>query len=164
MTMSIYDAAKVLGLTGTLTPEDIRTAFREAAKKYHPDVNPAGLQMMQLVNAAFEALKDYSEPVDVKEQDVTYGDLLNEALNAILHLDGLDIEICGAWVWVGGNTFAHKQALKTANYKWAPKKLRWYFRPAAYRSWSRGKYDMDEIRERYGSTKPNVKYQQRLAS
>ena len=33
--------------------------------------------------------------------------------------NGLEIEICGLWMWVGGETKKHKDALKDAGYKWA---------------------------------------------
>ena len=150
--MNIYDAAKILGLTGEITPQDTKTAYREACKKYHPDVNPAGGEMIKLINAAYDALRDYSG--DIKEQQTDYGDLLNEALNAVFHLSGLVIEICGAWVWITGSTHDHKDSLKGAGFKWASKKKAWYFRPDEYRSRSRGSTSLEEIREKYGSTKP----------
>ncbi len=40
--MNIYDAAKILSLSGSLTPELVKAAYRQACKKYHPDINPAG--------------------------------------------------------------------------------------------------------------------------
>ena len=150
--MNQYDAAKILGLSGELTPEIIKVAYRRAATKYHPDKNPAGLEMMKLVNQAYDVLKDFSG--DVKEQQADYGDLLNEALNAIINIHALNIEICGAWVWVSGDTRSHKDTLKEAGYKWASKKKLWYYRPEGYRSSSRGKLDMDEIRARHGSITP----------
>ncbi len=34
------DYYATLGVKKTATPEEIRKAFRKAARKYHPDVNP----------------------------------------------------------------------------------------------------------------------------
>ena len=150
--MNQYDAAKILGLSGELTPELIKVAYRRASMKYHPDRNAAGLEMMKLVNQAFDVLKDFSG--DVKEQQADYGDLLNEALNAIINIHTLSIEICGAWVWVSGDTRSHKDTLKEAGYKWASKKKLWYYRPEGFRSSSRGSLNIDEIRTKYGSTTP----------
>ena len=150
--MNIYDAAKILSLTGEITPEMAKKAYRNACKKYHPDVNPPGGEMMKLINAAFAVLKDYEG--DVKEQQADYSELLNDALNAVLGLNGLVIEICGAWVWITGNTREHKDALKAASFKWANKKKAWYYRPADYKSRSKGSSTLSQIREKYGSTTP----------
>ena len=38
----------------------------------------------------------------------------NSSLNAMVGLDGLDIEVCGAWVWVSGETYKHKAVFKEA--------------------------------------------------
>jgi uncharacterized membrane protein len=150
--MKTTDAAKILGLAGEITPETVRDAYRRAAMKYHPDRNPAGLEMMQAVNAAYEALKEFSG--DVEQDASTYADDLNDALNSIIECAGLEIEVCGAWVWVSGDTKAHKDTLKAAGYRWAPKKLRWYYRPedwAPMSRFARGRYSMEEIREKHGS-------------
>ncbi|NQV82384.1 MAG: DnaJ domain-containing protein [Rhodospirillales bacterium] len=155
--MNQYDAAKILGLTGEIDPQMAKAAYRAAALKYHPDINAAGEEMMKLINEAFEVLENFTG--DVKEQDVSYGAAVNDALNAIIRLAGLDIEICGAWIWVTGDTRTHKEALKSAGYRWASKKLSWYFRPAQYRSRSRGKYTMDDIRTTYGSARPAAQSQ-----
>ena len=151
--MNIYDAAKILSLSGSVTPELIKTAFREACKKYHPDINPAGEEMMKVVNAAYEVLKNHSG--EIKEEQADYGEEFNTALNSILALDGLNIEIMGVWIWVTGDTITHKNHLKEAGFKWASKKKAWHFRPANYRSSSRGQTPLEEIRAKYGSEKPN---------
>ena len=150
--MNIYDAAKILGLSGCTDPATTKKAYREACKKYHPDVNPAGHEMMKVVIEAYQALKEHDG--DLKEQQTDYGDTLNEALNAVLGLHGLIVEICGAWVWITGETKAHKETLKETGYKWASKKKAWYFRPEEFRSRSRGKSTLNDIREKYGSAKP----------
>jgi hypothetical protein len=156
--MKIAEAANFLGIFGEITPEIAKAAYRAASKKFHPDVNPAGEEMMKIINAAYDVLKDFVGKVERQEgepeQDRNYPEAVNEALNAIIGLDGLEIEICGTWVWVGGNTRDHKDALKATGFRWAKKKVRWYFRPAEWKSTGRGKMSMDEIRFKYGSSRP----------
>ena len=147
--MNIYDAAKILGLSGEVNIQDTKTAYRAACKKYHPDINPAGEDMMKVINEAYDALKDYVG--EIKSEQTDYGDLLNDALNAVSSLPALVIEICGSWVWLTGDTRAHKEALKEAGFKWAAKKKAWYFRPEQFRSRSKGSSSLEEIRAKYGS-------------
>ena len=145
-----YDACKILGITGDINPEIVKQAYKRACMKYHPDRNPAGLEMMKSVNLAYESLKNLDEKIDIKESVINYGDELNAAIVTVLNL-GLTVEICGSWLWVSGDTRTHKDTLKQAGFNWAPKKQMWSFHPSDYRSWSRGRASMDQIRERYGS-------------
>ena len=162
--MQIKDAAKLLGLSGNVTPEDVKKAYRQAAMKYHPDRNPAGSDMMKVINAAYEVLKDFTgeftHNTEQTEQD--YPEALNDALNAIVGLDGLNIEICGAWVWVSGATYNYKTILKDSGFKFAPKKKSWYFRPEDWSSSSRGSFSMDDIRDKFGSNIPEHKKKKQL--
>jgi hypothetical protein len=134
--MNIYDAAKILGLSGALTPQETKAAYRVACKKYHPDINPVGEEMMKIINQAYGALKDYTG--EMSSEQIDYGDLLNDALNAISGLPALVIDICGSWVWVTGETREHKDMLKQAGFKRAAKKKAWYFRPEEFSSRSKG--------------------------
>ena len=157
--MRLQDALDILK-PADLTPQGIKLAWRLACSKYHPDKG-GSTAMMQAVNAAYDALlaADHIEPT---ESTSDYGEELNAAINAILGLSGLNVEICGSWVWVSGDTRTHKDALKTAGYHWAPKKAMWHFRPAGFRSFGRGRASMDEIRNKYGSTRPKFTPTNRL--
>ncbi len=152
MKLNLNDAFNLLGISaGHLTPDDIKKAYRKAAQKYHPDKNPAGLEMMQAINAAYEVVKDFNGEVYTKGNNKDYGDQINAALNAIINL-GLTIEICGAWVWVTGDTKPHRGTLKQAGFFWAVKKLAWYFRPEDAKCYSsKGSFTLEAIREKYGS-------------
>ena len=57
---------------------------------------------MKVINEAYGVLKDYSG--EIKSEQTDYGDLLNDALNAVYSLPALVIEICGSWVWLTGDT------------------------------------------------------------
>lgn len=170
-TALIHGAAKVLGITGEITPEIVKAAYRRAAMKYHPDRNPAGLVMMKAVNAARLALADFRGNLDHSEEAGQYGDDLNDAIAHLLHSIGLDLEICGAWLWVTGETKTHKDIIKAFEtdsgnkFRWHSKKLSWYFAPNDYTGFrrfkSRGNVAMDDIRERYGSA--HVSTQRRTA-
>jgi len=164
--MKLLDAAHLLSLSGSVTPEDIKKAHRRAAMKFHPDRNPAGLEMMKAINAAFDVLKDFTG--DLSESGVTpegggYPDSLNDALNTIVEFDGISIEVCGAWVWVGGETYQHRKALKEASFRYASKKKLWYFRPDNWASSSRGRFSMTDIRETFGSESIAKKKKTQLA-
>lgn len=164
--MKNTDAARILGVSGEVTPQDTKQAYRVAAMKYHPDRNPAGADMMKMVNAAFDALREYCGEIPTGDEESTqdYSEAVNTALNAILGLSGLDIEICGAWVWVSGETYQHKAVLKDTGFKFASKKKSWYFRPEDWCSASRGAFSMDDIRDKYGSSKPSQPSRKTLSS
>jgi hypothetical protein len=73
-------------------------------------------------------------------------------------LDGLDIELCGSFIWVGGNTFEHRDAIRAIVPQdyfhpaiWHHKKRLWYFSPLGYRKRSAQELDMDRIRDVFGS-------------
>jgi DnaJ-class molecular chaperone len=149
--MTILDALNLLGLESGCTQEEIKLAYKSACKKYHPDINPGGLEMMKLINAANDTVREYDGGEVKGSSQTNYGEEINNAINAIINLENIFIEICGAWIWVSGNTRTYKNILKQAGFKWAPKKKLWYFRPNNFKSSSRGKMSIDEIRIKYGS-------------
>jgi len=159
--MKLSDALNILGITGDYTPESVKQAYRKACSIYHPDRNPAGLEMMKMVNQAYEALKEESGQAQAAGEASDYGSEISESLSKIIHL-GLDIEVCGSWVWLHGDTKPHKELLKEAGFMWAPKKALWYYRPADYKSKARGNFSMDDIRLRHGREKVTLRERSKL--
>ena len=161
--MNTAQAADILNMEpGAVANEQtVKAAYRRAAMKYHPDKG-GSTEMMQAVNEAYKYMQDHYGTLPSINTDQGYADRLNDAINAIVTMEGLVIEVCGLWVWVSGDTKAHKESLKAAGYFWASKKFMWYFRPADQQG-GRGKSTMEDIRTKYGSQSVPTKRAQALA-
>lgn len=66
--MSYYEE---LGLTKEAKPEEIKKAYRELSKKYHPDKNPDDKEAEEKFKKISEAYEILSDPVKRKEYDET---------------------------------------------------------------------------------------------
>lgn len=70
MAKNYYD---ILGVSKTATDEEIKKAYRQLAKKYHPDLNPGNTEAaekLKEVNQAFSVLSDKTK----RQNYDTYGD------------------------------------------------------------------------------------------
>lgn len=135
---------------------DLKSEFRRLAMEHHPD-RGGDTATMQAINAAYEtAVKrilsgqgkneaEIDEQVEIEAE-------FRERIETIINLDGITIEICGRWIWVTGGTYPHRQALKDAGFWWASKKFAWYWHPSDSKTAGRGKFSLNEIRQKYGST------------
>lgn len=162
--MNISEALNIFGLSGSITEQEVKKTYRRLAIKYHPDKNPAGASMMQMINSAFDFLKTNMAKVNGYSHDESeaydYGDAVNDMLNKLfnLHADGLIVEVCGNWIWVSGNTKQYSAQLGRKEggigFFWSKNKSAWYYRPDEYKSSNRGRaFSLDEIREHHGSEK-----------
>jgi len=150
--MTLQKALNILRPSGN-TDDDLKRAYRIACKRYHPDVNPDGLELMKLINAAYEFLKKHIHKWHYQQvnDDIPIDEVLQGIINKIKHFRDISLEICGTWLWVSGNTRPVKDYLKEAGLRYAPKKHQWYWRPAGYRKRSKRIFTMEEIRATYGS-------------
>ena len=72
-------------------------------------------------------------------------------INTLVRLRGVEVEICGSWIWVSGNTKEHKDVLKQLGFRFAYKKKAWYYHKDKFRKKSREELTMDDIRDMFGS-------------
>ena len=145
---------------GIKTLEELRNKYRDLIKINHPD-NGGALETMQEINsqydAAFKLLKSGANLNDEKTKikwSETEDAAIREALNKVVGLKGLNIEIVGCWIWIDGETFPVKEVLKEAGYQWSRNRQKWHFAPYGMTGYKKGgkKQDFDTIRRKYGST------------
>ena len=136
--------------------DELKKAYRRLAMKYHPDCGGSD-EIMKQINAEhdalFETLKaNHNKTADEYHQTTETAEEFRDIVNALLKLDGLEIELCGSWLWIGGNTKEHKDALKMMGCRWSSNKKLWYWHhEEAGRKWRKGNTTMQEIRRKYGS-------------
>ncbi|WP_233981881.1 J domain-containing protein [Pectobacterium versatile] len=155
--MNVQEALNIFGLSGELSEKDIKNTYKKLALKYHPDRNPLGAELMKAVNAAFDFLIANLDKINQfqssdENEHYNYAEELEEVLVKLMGLSGVIYEVIGNWIWISGNTFEHKQALKDIDCKWAAKKQQWFYRPEEHKSMrNRREHSIDEIREMYGT-------------
>lgn len=140
------------------TLEELKKSYHAAAMKHHPD-RGGDENTMKAINAEyaarFQAIKqsNNTQTTTAHATSESAGDFM-WIIDHLLRLDGLEIELCGRWLWIGGNTRAHKEQLKACGCRWSRRKGLW--------SWHfeedgdgrhRGTKTMSQIRSKYGSTR-----------
>ena len=143
--------------TNCKTAEELKKAYRTWAKKLHPDLGGNAEEFKQMQNE-YEKLWERLKNVHQNAQGETYTKETDETpqefihiINVLITLVGVEVEICGKWIWVSGNTKAHKETLKQLKFKWAHKKQAWYYHAEPYKKKSRRELTLDEIRDMFGS-------------
>lgn len=138
------------------TLDDLKKVYRQLAMKHHPD-RGGDEETMKAINneyeKAFELLKRQQNSTATEDKYKTTEDASEfiNIINALLKLDGLQIDLCGCWLWIGGNTRAHKEELKAAGCRWSSQKKLWSWHHAEDGSrYYRGKRTMSEIYQKYG--------------
>lgn len=144
---------------GVSNIEELKKAWKELCKKHHPDVG-GSLEIMQAINneydKLFEELKNNHNSTHEKKVTEASGEY-REVMMKIINLEGIEIELCGTWLWLSGNTYKNKESIKAAGFEWSKSKKMWYWHPEEQESlFYRGKKSMDSIRKTYGSEKVTV--------
>ncbi len=139
----------------TITTLDaLKKEYRRLALLMHPDCGGSDAEMQELNRQYDEALKRIRFGAPEGSRDAESTETAAEfvrIIDLLIRLN-LDVELCGSWLWIGGDTKPVKDQLKAAGCRWAAKKCLWYWRPAdSAPSKSRRSVPMSDIRQKYGS-------------
>jgi hypothetical protein len=95
----------------------------------HSSVN--NLSSFHKSNFDPNALATSKRPTEVKTEP-EWQEIQDETLKAIADL-GLEIEVCGSWLWVFEADDSHEAKLRAAGFKWSYGKGAWYLNPPSKR-------------------------------
>lgn len=153
------------------TIEELKAQYKKLAMQNHPD-RGGNVENMKEINREYDELfarlKNVHQTADGKtytnrEETHETPNEFREIIERLITLDGIQIELCGSWLWITGNTLLHKDVLRELRFKWSKSKCAWYYHSDGYRKHTGRSYTLDEIRDLHGSETIKSKPQLRLA-
>lgn len=144
------------------TIEELKQEYHRLALIHHPDKGGEVI-LMQAINIEYEERLRYlvdnpggnpEKNYDAKDE-YEVGERYRDIINRIINLPNLEMEICGKWIWVSGETYAVREQLKAAGFWWASQKRKWYWRPPEHSYKRNQTKSMEWIRGTYGSIPVN---------
>lgn len=150
--------------------DEAKKLYRDLAVKLHPDrSNYDSKADFQAMQNEFENFKPSNEKFAGEFEKHLPKDFMN-VIEQLMDIQGLEIELCGSFIWIGGNTRPVKEQIKAvesesfSNARFAKKKCKWYFSPLGYKKRGGKKFSMDDIRGKYGSQKYKAEGKKALAA
>ena len=147
---------------------ELKRDYFRLAKKIHPD-HGGDVEKMKALNNEYEKLvttiptkasqKSENGSVRYYSYDSEFIDMVNELLKVKKSLPFIEIEVCGFFIYVTGTKKENRKVFNKEGLGllWNSKKLAWYYKPAWYSKKGGKTWDMDKIRDAYGSVKPDEK-------
>ncbi len=135
--------------------DEVKEVYRNLAKKYHPDICQNKEIFKEINNQYDFAIDNLTDKTSEKKanSEKEEANLFKDIINELNKFDDIDIEICGWFLWISGNTKPIKETIKNLGFRWARKKQMWYHKPTWYYSKNRNEWDINTIRNTYGSIK-----------
>ena len=141
--------------------EEAKKLLKSLARQNHPDMG-GSLEIMQDINNQFDEFcknfvkQNYGFKSENSEQsEGNFEDIPKEFYNIIMELlkiDGIAVELIGRWIWISGDTYSHKEQLKSFGCRYAKNKKMWYWHKEEDVSHNRRKMSIDEIRSLHGTS------------
>ncbi|MDE1315479.1 hypothetical protein MEG05_15585 [Vibrio aestuarianus] len=81
---------------------------------------------MVAINAAYTFLSNLdADPVqqDADATNYDFAEALQTVISELAKLDGLNLEVCGNWIWISGETKKHKDSIKELGCYFSRKKM-----------------------------------------
>ena len=140
------------------TLEELKREYKKLALANHPD-RGGDVEVMKAINAEYDELFAKVKDIHRNAKGETYtkenaetAAEFKDIIDKLIKMAGLEIEIIGSFIWVGGNTKEHKDQLKALGFKWHSNKKLWYKSPEGYRRKTRKNMSMEEIRDAFGTS------------
>ena len=145
---------------------ELKQLYRAFALQFHPDHGGDDEAMKQIniqFTLLFEQLKNRQNDEATRAHNAgtwngyhTTTETPEEFIEIVEKLNGLpgiNIELCGSWLWISGDTYKNREKLKAFGCCWSKPKQLWYWRHEEDFCYKKSGQDIDieEIRAKYGS-------------
>ena len=143
------------------TVDTIRQAYRRLVMEFHPDKHASTeaekwTALFKELQHEYDAILGTISDDDYEEAKTSYTmeKALQDMIDALMKISGIVVDLCGCWLWITGETFNAKDALKDLGFKWSKSKKSWYW---GLTMTTKGKFrakhkKMQDIYDAYGRT------------
>lgn len=150
------------------TMEIVKKQYRKLAMKYHPDRKNGSEEIFKEINNEYEEALNIAKNNELrktkskKEEDFIKNQYKNSSnfrgiIDKLIQLVNINIEICGTWLYLTGDTYPIKDYLKNEfGAFWSKSKKCWIISPQGknfHKSKGYKGKNMNSIRNVYGSEK-----------
>jgi hypothetical protein len=144
------------------TLDEAKKIYRKFAMELHPDKGGKHEDFVEL-GRQFESFRPKSEKFQNEFSKFSSAEFM-AIINQLLNIQGIEVEVCGSWIWIHNTQKEQKDQLKATvcgetynSPRWSRSKSAWYISPSDYKKRSRNNVSLDKIREMYGSQTMNGK-------
>ena len=137
---------------------EAKKIYKQLAKKLHPDVGGSD-ELFKMLNSI------YTNIIENKiyfSNEFKFDLEIEKIISQILHFENIVIEVVGSWIWLSGDTKSIKDNLKELNFKWASKKMMWYFGEMKGRNPK--EKSLEEIKHKYDCETVRTKEKEKIAN
>lgn len=131
--------------------DELRKLFHKLCLKMHPDKGGDHIAFVEMKHEYERIAAGFVD--QSRRDDCAHGREprhtmkaereIMEMIEKIVRMHGLLIELCGSWLWLSGETYSQKDAVKSTGFRWSTSKKRWYWSPymTGTRRGGRGLYE-----------------------
>lgn len=96
--------------TNVTTLDQLKHEYRRLVMIHQPD-RGGDLETMKQINLAYEVKHEelkhaWNKTHDSDHQCTEAPEEFRDIIEALLKMDGVDVELCGSWLWLSGNTLS----------------------------------------------------------
>jgi hypothetical protein len=131
MKMTVEEALELLEIDDMpVTHEMVKSSHRRLLSRYHPDRNPGGHQITQMINVARDFLFGQPDPIPQYSNE-SYSHSYQKAYQKayqeeVIHVRGMKVRKQYGTTIVSGDTFRFKEVLKENCFRWSPEDKHWW--------------------------------------
>lgn len=138
---------------GLCSVEEIKKAYRDLARKHHPDLG-GDLETMKVINSQYHQALNGQNGKETDGRTYKYNakaeQEIMDVIAELLKLPNLEISLIGYWIWIQGDTKPVKAALKAQACRWHSGRLCWYWKPSWCGRSRSNPGGLEELAAKYG--------------